>query len=120
MNDDPISPKERRKLRAMVRDISKQVPLFEQMASADEWWVFFFACAFGQDVVENPLRQDLPTAPLFVVRNKKRTKDLTVTTGAELITVLYAFGNTRGVLWSDPKERAERAANEAEARRWAA
>ena len=120
MNDEPISTKERRKARAMVRDIAKQVLLYGEKASADEWWAFFFSCLYGQEVLENPLRQQLPSAPLFILRNKKRTKDLTVTTGAHFITILYAFGNERGVLWSDPKESAERAANEEEARRWAA
>lgn len=88
MNDEPISNKERRKARAMVRDISRQVPLFGEMASAEEWWVFIFAGLFGQDVVENPFRRELPSAPMFVVRNNKRTKNLNVTNGAELITVL--------------------------------
>lgn len=106
MNNEPISSKERRKARAMVRDISRQLPLFGEMASADEWWVFIFACLYGQDVVENPFRGELPSAPRSVVRNNKRTKDLSVSTGAELITILYAFGNTRGVEWRDPAWRA--------------
>ena len=104
----------------MVRDISRQVPLFGEMASADEWWVFIFSCLYGQETVENPWRGELSSAPMFVVRNKKRTKDLTVTTGAELITLLYAFGNPRGVKWTDPKEIAERKAWEEEAQRAAA
>lgn len=104
----------------MVRDIAKQVPLFGEMASAEEWWLFIFAGLYGQDVVENPFRRELPTAPMFIVRNNKRTKDLTVSTGAEMITLLYAFGNTRGVRWSDPKWVAEMEANAAEAQRWAA
>ena len=106
MNDAPISSKERRKARAMVRDISRQVPLFGEMATADEWWAFIFAGLYGQDVVENPFRRELPSAPMFVVRNNKRTKDLTVTTGAQLITLLYAFGNARGVEWTDPEWKA--------------
>lgn len=93
----------------MVRDIAKQVPLFGEMASPDEWWVFVFACLYGQDIVENPFRGELPTTPMMVVRNNKRTKDLTVSTGAQLITLLYAFGNTRGVDWSDPRWKAEMA-----------
>ena len=108
MNNEPISAKERRKARAMVRDIAKQVPLFGEMASAEEWWVFIFAGLYGQDVVENPFRRELPTAPMFVVRNNKRTKNLNVTNGAELITVLYAFGATKGVEWSDPEWKAMR------------
>jgi hypothetical protein len=109
VSDEPISDKERKKARAMVRDIAKQVPLFGEMASADEWWVFVFACLYGQDIVENPFERELPTAPRFIVRNNKRTKDLTVSTGAQLITLLYAFGNNRGVQWSDPKWKAEMA-----------
>ena len=104
----------------MVRDIAKQVPLFGEMASADEWWVFIFACLYGQETVENPWKGELASTPMFVVRNKKRTKDLTVTTGAELITLLYAFGNTRGVKWSDPKWRTEMEQYEEEDRRRAA
>jgi hypothetical protein len=117
VNREPISAKERRKARAMVRDISKQVDFFGRKAPADEWWTFLFAGAFGQEVVKNPIYQDLPDAPEFIVRNKKRTKDLTVSTAAEFITVLYAFGNRRGVEWSDPKWKAEMAAYEEQARR---
>jgi hypothetical protein len=97
MSDEPISAKERRKARAMVRDIAKQVPLYGEMASPDEWWAFFFSCLYGQEVLENPMRGELPTAPMFVLRNKRRTKDLNVSDGATFITLLYAFGNTRGV-----------------------
>jgi hypothetical protein len=64
--------------------------------------------------------QDIEYAPQFIVRNKKRTKNLTVTTGAQFITVLYVFGNQRGVAWSDPKVKAEMAAYEKEQERRAA
>lgn len=107
MNDEPISSKERRKARAMVSDIAKQVPLFGEMCSPDEWWTFFFSCLYGQEVLENPMRGELPSAPIFVLRNKRRTKNLNVSDGATLITLLYAFGNTRSVEWSDPKWKAE-------------
>lgn len=121
MNGEPISPKERRKARAMVRDISKQVKFQNHYyLSADEWWVFFFAGAYGQEIVPNPLHQDFPDAPLFIMRNKKRTADLNVTDGSQFITALYAFGNTRGVEWSDPKWKAEFEADQKEAQRWAA
>lgn len=117
MSDAPISAKERRKARAMVRDIANQVQLFGEWATPDEWWAFIFACLYGQAVVENPFHRELPTTPLFVVRNNKRTADLTVSTGAQLITLLYAFGNTRGVKWSDPKWKAEMEFYEQETRK---
>jgi hypothetical protein len=115
MNDAPISRKEMRKFHAMLRDISKQIPLFGEMAPMPEWKIFVFACLFGQDCVENPWARELPSAPRFVVRNNKRTNDLTVSGGAQLITLLYSFGNTRGVEWSDPKWKAEMAAYAQEA-----
>lgn len=115
MNSEPMSDKERRKARAMTRDISKQVQFLEQWLTPDEWWVLVFGCLHGQHVVTNPF-----TGQGVVVVNNKRTKDLNVTTGAELITQLYAFGNERGVKWSDPKWKAEMAAAQAEAERWAA
>lgn len=117
MSEEPISRKEMRKFHAMLRDISRQVPLFGEMASVPEWKLFIFACLYDQEIVDNPFARELPTCPRFVVRNKKRTNDLTVSTGAQLITLLYAFGNTRGVEWSDPKVRAEMEAAEAEMRR---
>lgn len=116
MNHEPISDKERRKARAMVRDISKQVKFDGEFMSADEWWLLIFAGAFGQQVIPNPFRSEFPGAAPFILRNKKRTRDLNVTNGAELITALYAFGNERGVKWSDPKWKAEMAAYEEEAR----
>lgn len=117
MNDAPISLKEKRKFHAMLRDIARQVPLFGEMADAAEWKLFIFACLYDQEIVENPFRHELTTAPRFVVRNKRRTNDLSVSTGAQLITLLYAFGNTKGVNWSDPKWKAEMAAYEQEQRR---
>ena len=116
MNDAPISPKERRKARAMCRDISKQVLFRGRRISPEEWWGFILSGVFGWEMVENPFYGDIPSAPMFVVEPNKRTKDLTVSTGAQLITLLYAFGNNRGVEWSDPKWKAEMAAHAEEAR----
>ena len=117
MNHDPISQKERRKARAMVRDIAKQVQFQGEWLTPDEWWALIFAGAYGQEVVENPFRQEFPTAPLLIIRNKKRTKDLSVSTGAELITALYAFGATKRVEWSDPEWKEMRKQEAEEARK---
>lgn len=107
MNDEPISAKERRKARAMVRDIANQCTFNGERLCADEWWIVVFAGAYGQEVLPNPFHQQFPSAPMFIVRNKKRTAHLTVSTGAELITALYAFGNERCVSWSDLKWKAD-------------
>ncbi len=102
MNDAPISDKERRKLHAMIRDIARQVRFDGEWWSVDEWKLFVFAAAFGQRVAKNPFGG----GP--VVINNKRTRSSTVSNAAELITQLYAFGNERGVLWTDPQDMAER------------
>lgn len=120
MNNDPISDKERRKARAMVGDIAKQVKFDGEFMSKDEWWLLIFAGAYGQQVIPNPFRSEFEGAAPFIVKNKKRTKDLSVTNGAALITALYAFGNERGVKWSDPKWKAEQEFYAAEERRLAA
>lgn len=111
MNNEPISAKERRKARAMVRDIARQVQFQGELLTPEEWWLLIFAAIHGQAVVPNPI-----TGQGFVVWNKKRTKDLSVTTGAELITQLYAFGAEKGVEWSDPEWKAMRAQEQAQAR----
>lgn len=116
MNDEPISDKERKKLHAMIRDISRQVKWAGEMMDEHEWKLIIFGGAYGQDFVPNPMR-GAPGAPNFVIRNKRRTRTLTVTTGAELITQLYAFGNENGVEWTDPEWLAMRAQEAEEARR---
>jgi hypothetical protein len=104
MNNEQISRKEMRKFHAMIRDIAKQVPFQGELLTPEEWKLLIFAAIHGQAVVPNPI-----TGQGFVVWNKKRTKDLSVTTGAELITQLYAFGAEKGVEWSDPSWQAMRA-----------
>lgn len=99
----------------MVRDIAAQVEFHGEKLTPDEWWSLIFAGAYGQEVVENPFRQEFPTAPLLIIRNKKRTKDLSVSTGAELITALYAFGATKSVEWADPEWKAMRKQEQKEA-----
>jgi len=102
MNQEPISAKERRKLHAMIRDIAKQVRFDGEWWSEEEWKLFLYAAAFGQRVVKNPFDNRTP-----VVLNNKRTRTSTVSDAAEFITQLYAFGNERGVKWTDPRWKAE-------------
>lgn len=113
MKGEPISPLQRKKFFAMVRDISHQVPFNGEMLSETDWRLLVYAAAYGQDLVPNPFDPSK-----FIVCNKVRTNDLDMPTMADLITQLYAFGNEKGVEWSNPAEIAERAANEEEERRW--
>ena len=113
MKGEPISPIQKRKFHAMVRDISRQVPFNGEMLDDKQWKLLIYAAAYGQDLVPNFFDPSK-----FIVCNRVRTDDLDMPTMADLITQLYAFGNEKGVEWSNPAEVAERAAWEEEERRW--
>lgn len=87
---------------AMVRDIAHQVPFAGEMISEDEWKHFILAGAFGWEIVPNPLGFGEP----YLIRNKKRSSQLPQSgenSMHELITQLIAFGNEKGVRWTDPE-----------------
>lgn len=86
-----------RRFHAMVRDIARQVEWAGEMMDEHEWKLIILAGAYGQVVIPNPI------ADGFIVRNKRRSRDLALPTMADLITQLMAFGNEKGVQWSDPK-----------------
>ena len=118
MNDEPISRKEMNKLHAMIRDLARQTTWDGDRLSEKEWKFRIFAGVYGQDFVRNVFHDSSnPASRPFIIGNTKRTRSLTVSGGAELITQLYAFGNERGVNWTDPKDRADREAWEEETRR---
>lgn len=104
---------QKKKFHAMIRDIARQVEWAGAVMDEHEWKLLILAAAYGQDVIPSPFGNG------FVIRNKRRTRDLPMSgdnSMADLITQLYAFGNERGVQWSDPREVAERRAYEEEAR----
>lgn len=113
MNDEPNSLKQKKKFHAMLRDIARQVPWAGEMMDEHEWKLLVYAAAYGQDVVPNPFN---PTGG-FVIRNKKRTRDVSMPSMAELITQLYAFGAEHRVEWTDPEWVATRQSEQEEARR---
>jgi hypothetical protein len=113
---EPNSLKQKRKFHAMVRDIARQIPWAGEMMDEHEWKLLILAAAHGQDAVPNPFN---PTSA-FVIRNKKRTRDLEMPTMAELITQLLAFGAEKGVEWTDPEWKAMREADAKDAEMWAA
>jgi len=92
------SSEQNRKFHAMVRDIANQVEWAGAFMDEHEWKLLILAAAYGQDVIPSPFSNG------FVIRNKRRSRALAIDEMAELITQLYAFGNEKGVRWSDPKE----------------
>lgn len=121
MNEEPNNYEQKKKFHAMVRDISRQVEWAGEMMDEHEWKLLILAGAHGQQVVPNPLHDSSdPESPAFLIRNKKRTRDLSKSGDkgmADLITQLLAFGAEKGVEWTDPEWKAMRLADQAEASR---
>lgn len=111
MSEEPNNYEQKKKFHAMVRDISRQVEWAGEMMDEHEWKLLILAGSHGQQVIPNPLYDGSdPESQSFIIRNKKRTRDLSKSGEkgmAELITQLYAFGNEKGVQWTDPKLKAE-------------
>ena len=95
------SSAENRKFHAMCKDFEKQCEWAGGNMGAEDWKRLFLAAHFGQRVVPNPFGGS------FVVMNNKRSSELSVSKMAELISQMTAFGNERGVQWSDPEWQRE-------------
>jgi hypothetical protein len=94
--DELNSYEQKKKFHAQIRDIARQVEWAGEMMDEEDWKRLILAGAYGQDVVPSPFGNG------FVVRNKRRTRDLEMPTMADLITQIDAFGAERNVVWSDP------------------
>jgi hypothetical protein len=120
MSEEPNNYEQKKRFHAMVRDISRQVEWAGEMMDEDEWKLLILAGSHGQGVVPNPLYDSSDhMSPPFLIRNKKRTRDLAKSgdkSMADLITQLFAFGAEKGVEWSDPEKAVEWAAMMNEAR----
>ena len=124
MRGETNNYEQKKKFHAMLRDIAQQLEWDGAKRDEKEWKFIVLAGAYGQEFVTNPLYDASdPESKPYIVNNKRRTRELPMSgdnSMANLITQLYAFGNERGVKWTDPKEVAERAAWEREAERAAA
>ena len=98
---------QKKRFHAMVRDISRQVEWAGEMMDEHEWKLILIAGAYGQVVIPNPLGDG------FIVRNKQRVRSMLKPNMTDLITQLFAFGNEKGVQWTDPEEIAMRQAEAA-------
>lgn len=83
----------------MVRDIARQLDWAGERMDEEDWKRLILASAYGQDVVPSIFGNG------FVVRNKRRVRDMPMPTMAELITQMLAFGYERGVKWTDPEQK---------------
>lgn len=88
------------RMHAMIRDISRQVEYAGSLRDEAWWKLCLLGAHGGQDVVPHPF--DPHAAPVVV--NKKRSRDLGKSgdgSMADFITQLMAFGDERGVRWTD-------------------
>lgn len=103
------SLEQNRRMWAMLTDISRQIPWVVNdcvvTMSAEDW----------KDVLTASLRSELRVARGIdggMVLLGLRTSRMTVQRMSDLIDLMFAFGNARGVAWSDPNQLAD---NDAEA-----
>lgn len=94
---------QKKRFHAMCRDIARDVPEYcgIQM-DEEEWKRLLIGAGHGQHVVPNPFN---PAAGFMVV-NKQRVRTMPLPDMGELITQMLAFGNERGVNWTDPEWQA--------------
>ena len=88
---------QKKRFHAMVRDIAQQVEWAGEMLDEEDWKRLILAGAYGQKVVPNPFRQG------FIVMNNERVTTMRLPRMTDLITQMLAFGNERGVKWTDPE-----------------
>lgn len=97
MNAEFRNNEQNKKFHAMISDIADQVEWAGEKMDAAEWKLLILAGAYGQKVVPNPFGNG------FVIKNNRRSSSLWKPEMADLITQMLAFGNERGVQWSDPE-----------------
>jgi hypothetical protein len=96
--DELNSWEQKKRFHAMVRDIASHIPVWCEMRMDEEDWKrLLLAGAFGQKIVPNPIGDG------FLVMNNKRVRDMPKPNMTDLITQILAFGNERGVEWTDPE-----------------
>jgi hypothetical protein len=95
---DLLTAEQRAKFHAMCRDLANQCEWAGGKMSEQDWKLLVLASAHGQRVVPNLFGDG------FVVMNNSRTRDMLKPVMSELLEQIQYFGDSRGVLWTDPKE----------------
>lgn len=91
------------KLHAMLGDLSEQLSHYGQQLDVEDW----------KDVFMDELQRDHRQEARFarglygagIVPLGRSTSDLDVSEFSDLITLVYAFGDSKGVVWSEPKPK---------------
>lgn len=91
---------QKKRFHAMVRDIAAQLLWAGEKLDEEDWKRLILAGAYGQKVMPNPFGNG------FVVMNNERVRGMKMPRMADLITMMLALGNERGVEWRDPEWQA--------------
>lgn len=94
-SDEIRSSQQNRKFHAMVRDISEQVEWAGASMDPEDWKRILLAAKYEQEVVPNPL----DPMGRFIVRNKRRSRGLTIPEMHEFLMEIQVFGDEHGVKW---------------------
>lgn len=97
------SDEQNRRLWATLGDVARQVEWYGEHLSAEDWKTILTASLRKARVV--PGLDAGTLVPLGLSTSKMSKRDLSA-----LLELIYAFGSERGVVWSDPAFRDERAA----------
>lgn len=93
------------KMHAMLGDISTQLTHYGQELDVEDWKRVFM------DELDRDHRQEARVARgLYgagIVSLGRSTADLEVGEFSDLITLIYAFGDQHGVIWSEPPEKGD-------------
>lgn len=97
MTDELNTWEQKKRFHAMVRDIQRHIPVWCGLEMDEEDWKrALIAGAHGQHITPNPFGEG------FIVVNKQRVRGMLKPSMSDLIEQMFAFGNERGVEWSDP------------------
>lgn len=95
LEDSARTGPQNKKFHSMVRDIAEQVEWAGERLEEEDWKRLILAGLYGQKVVPAPVGEG------FVIMNNRRSRNMGKQEMADALEQLYAFGNDRGVMWSE-------------------
>lgn len=92
---------------AMLSDIAEQLVWYGQKLDAEDWKLVML------DALRRETRHEMRIVPNtdltgFVNVSKTSSSDLTTTEFSDLLTLISAFGDQHGVVWTEPKPKDKR------------
>ena len=101
---DTRTDEQNRKLWPMLQDVANQVEWFGQKLSKEDWKLIFLS-ALNREIRIVPNLDNNGFVNLSTSSSKLSKGQF-----SDLIELIYKLGAERGVVWTDPKESAERRA----------